>query len=121
MTLWIRVPHGKALPVVRNTLKNLVTVGIVVLLYLLRHMAFHAHKHKISERTYSNLLVCPRNMSSIGHTFLQQQLTEDMQKTFASSLKNTVSRRQKTFAIAKLFALLANATRRNKSYAELPS
>ena len=51
-------------------------------------------------------------MSSIGHTFLQQQLTEDMQKTFASP---------QTFAIAKLFALLANATRRNKSYVELPS
>ena len=34
-------------------------------------------------------------MSSIGHTFLQQQLMEDMQKTFASPLKNTVNRGQR--------------------------
>ena len=42
-------------------------------------------------------------------------------KNFCQSVKKHCKSRTKTLAIAKLFALLADATRRNKSYAELPS
>ena len=78
-----------------------------------------SHIHEIKERGHSHLLVCPRSTSGRHHTCLQQQHTEHTQKKLFFSLsKNAVEKKKekktKALAIAKLFALNANAIKRLK-------
>ena len=58
-------------------------------------MLCHVFTHEISERKHSYLPESLRSTSGTIHMCLQQQLTEQMQKTFASPSINVVKKKKK--------------------------
>ena len=58
-------------------------------------MKCHDFTNKISERRHRYLSVCSISKCGTVHTNLHQQLTEHMEKTFASPSKNVDKKKEK--------------------------
>ena len=80
-------------------------------------MPCHAHKHKISGRRQNNLRVCSINDSrSWSHMSTRTTDGTYLKEAFASSSKkSTRNKEKKKMAIAKRFALQANAINRKNT------